>query len=519
MSIFDRLSKKLFSADREISTLQKQLSEQLRQQLADCPGTPAPFAGQLETRLRSLLESSRPKEDSEQPLPTDGALEVALSGDRMTAYVCVFPPVFNGKAITLDAAQQTLQQAGVTYGVDTTALQNALADCTLRVLEIAHGTPSVDGTDGVLEEPFTRQALPALELAPDVFLEFDCHEYLMQPVQKEEVLCQVKIPTPAQPGHDVLGRELAVKTGITPKLSGGENTYVIGHQLVSKVDGIVYWDGTQFAVKRWKILSESVSSPTTNLKLKGDFYIRGDISGGASLETDGSLIIDGQILDATVTVGKNLLVRHGIHGGGQAVLKVGGQLQSPTIEEVRSAEISGHVFANEILKSTLSTDGDIFVLGGRGLVSGCNLTANTQICAKQVGETNTQTTLSVGLHGDLVEVVAQLKEQLEKHTDALDRLRKKIINMRAASSVLSQERREEFAQMQEERKRMESQEKDLRQKLQAARQTLAASLSGKVVCQTLCAPVTVRIGNYEETLMTSSKSCNIHIYLGSIVTR
>lgn len=519
MSIFDRISKKLFSAEREISTLQKQLSEQIQQQLSKCPGTPVSFSKRLEQHLQSLMESCRPKDDTEQPLPADGTVEVVLSDDQMTAYACIFPPVFGGKALTMSDVQQIFLQSKIIYGVDTSALPSALAARTLRILPVAHGTPSIDGTDGELEERFVQQELPVLELSPNVFLEFDCHEYLMQPVLKGDVLCQVKVPKAAQPGHDVLGRELAVKSGTMPNLSGGENTHVASRQLVSDADGIVYWDGTQFAVKPWQILPQSISSPTTTLKLKGDFYIRGSISGGATLETDGNLIIDGEILDATVTVGKSLLVRQGIHGSGQTVLKVGGQLQSPVIEAVRSAEVGGHVFANEIRQTTLATESDIFVLGGRGLISDCNLTANTQVCAKQVGEETTQTTLSVGIHGDLVDVVANLKEQLEKLSETLERLRKKIITMRAASSVLSQERREEFARMQEDRKRMEAQEKELRQKLQTARQTLAASLSGKVVCQTLCAPVTVRIGNYEETLRTSSKSCNIHVYLGSIVTR
>ena len=217
--------------------------------------------------------------------------------------------------------------------------------------------------------------------------------------------------------------------------------------------------------------------------------------------------------------GKNLLVRKGIHGDGKAVIQAGGQLQCPIIEQVSSLNVQGCLFADELLNSTVVSKQDVFVLGGRGLLAGGSVTANKQICAKQIGADGAQTALAVGVHEDLTAAVADLKEKLEQLSVMQEHLRKKIITMRAASSVLSQERREEFTQMQEESKRLASQEKDLKQQLKTARETLAASLSGKVVCQTLQAPVKVRIGNCEETLVNSTTSCNIHAYLGSIVTR
>ena len=521
MSFFDRLSKKLFSADRELSAQEKQLSEQLRQQTAqaDLSGAPASFTERLEQRVKELVGQCRPKDDSEPPVSADGVMELALSRDRMMAYACIFPPLFGGAALTEAGAKATMQSAQILYGIDGDALRQALQEKALRIFTVAHGTPSVDGADGKLEERFARTPLPQMELTPNGFLEFDRNQPLMQPVKAGEVICKVCTPVPAQPGHDVLGRELAVRAGIMPALSGGEQTHEENHQLLADTDGVVYWDDTQFAVKPWKVFEQELNAPTQHLKLKGNFYVSGSISGGASLEVDGNLAIDGQILDGSVTVSQNLIVRQGIHCCGQAAVKVGGQLQCPVIEQIPSLDVKGNIFADEILNSTVTSEQDIFVLGGRGLVSGGMLTANSQVNAKQVGEDGVQTALAVGMHGDLIAAVSRLKEQLEQLTAMQERLRKKIITMRAASSVLSQERREEFTQMQEESKRLANQEKDLKQQLKNVRETLATSLSGKVVCQTLRTPVKVRIGNYEETLVNPANNCNIHVYLGSIVTR
>ena len=146
MSIFDRFSKKIFSAKKVLAAQQQQLLDQLHQQLTE--ELPTSFAGQLEHRIQTMIGQCRPKQDSDEPLPVDGVLELSVSNDQMTAYVCVIPPLFQGAALTLDNAKKVLRDAQILYGVDDAALQQAVCSKTLCITSAAHGTPAVDGIDG-----------------------------------------------------------------------------------------------------------------------------------------------------------------------------------------------------------------------------------------------------------------------------------------------------------------------------------------------------------------------------------
>ncbi|MDR2903412.1 MAG: FapA family protein, partial [Clostridiales bacterium] len=104
---------------------------------------------------KAFLHIEQKITNNKQIAVKDETVRVAVSPDKMTAQIRFVKASPGGKAVTYDQVLSALLQAEVRYGVDTPAIESAVAEKAAgKEYTVARGIASVEGKDGYLEYLF-----------------------------------------------------------------------------------------------------------------------------------------------------------------------------------------------------------------------------------------------------------------------------------------------------------------------------------------------------------------------------
>ncbi len=357
--------------------------------------------GRLQTALKNVcnfrLKSTksnvnRRKKDGEEverePQGLDALPWFFISGDKLHAWVMVFPPTEEGQELTRETLYQAMQDQGIAYGVNE-RLADRLAHDDQRYFHlflIAQGKPAFDGKNGNIVDYFPR----VLErvLAVD---EYDQVDYtalnLIHNVKEGQEICRLIRPTEGEPGRTVLDQEIPAKSGKSVALPKGRNTEISedGDALVALADGHVEFTGRSFQVKPVLDIPGNVDFSTGNIKFLGDVNIKGDVLTGFTVRAMGSIWVGGVIeAGSTVEAGGDLTVVKGILGDGTTTVRAQRCVFSKYIENA-TIYVRENLQTDAIINGGIYCDGEVLVRSGRGVIMGGRVWAAKKVSASTVG--------------------------------------------------------------------------------------------------------------------------------------
>jgi len=360
----------------------------------------------------------------EPPPDLDAEARVFLTGQGMTAWVLIFPPSGMGKNVTREMLEKALDDAKVSFGVDEDLLDRLAGDPEpyFRLCLAARGRPPVDGKDGRIEDRFSRVPTKALQEDETGRVDFTALE-TVQNVQEGDVICRIIFPTVGRDGISVLNQPLRARLGKPAQIPKGRNTDVSadGGSLVALCDGHVEFSGRSFLVKNVLDIASNVDYSTGNISCLGDVHISGDICSGFTVRATGNITVDGVVEASIVEAGGDLIVRKGVQGNGQAILRAHRNIFARYIE-------SSNVYAREDLEAEclinceVYSDSRVTVRSGRGVIVGGHIYAASLITANIVGSRSEQST-AIFLGGrpceeferqTLTQEIEAMKGELEK---------------------------------------------------------------------------------------------------------
>ncbi len=330
----------------------------------------------------------------EPPPDLDAEARVFLTGQNMTAWILIFPPSGMGKNVTRETLEDALDDAKVRFGVDEGLLDFLPEDPEpyFKLCLAARGRPPVDGEDGRVEDLFSR--VPAKTLQEDEAgrVDFTALE-IVQNVREGDVICRILPPTEGSDGMTVLNQPLRARAGRPAQPPKGRNTDLSkdGTCLIAKCDGHVEFSGRSFLVKNVLDIASNVDYSTGNISCLGDVHIRGDICSGFTVRATGNITVDGVVEAGIVEAGGDLIVRKGVQGNGQAILRAHRNIFARYIE-------SSNVYAREDLEAEclinceVYSDGRVTVRSGRGVIVGGHIYAASLITANIIGSRSEQAT-------------------------------------------------------------------------------------------------------------------------------
>lgn len=377
-----------------------------------------PIAQQNEKEVSTKAEDLLLPEDEEDQ---SAKVEIRVDADRMKAKIKLIAPGPNGKKLTEEEILESLKDFGITQGVQEKYIMR-LAKFPVYGITflVAKGTPPVDGVNGKLICHFENKNEKELDEKKD-------KDYknigIIYPVAKDELLCDIELPTEAVDGLDVYGTVIPGKNGKEISSPNGNNTYLSPDklQLFAACEGHAKKVGTKVSVQN-VLTVEAVDYATGNIKFLGDVTIKGDVREGFSVQAGGSIVIFGSVEENTILEAEHdITIKKGVNGKGGHISAKG----SLTVGYLQGADVKVQqdIFVDSIINSNIECGGNIKAEGRGGRIIGGFCKVYGDIRALQLGnDSNISTAIELVGPFQLASQKSDLKTQISQNDENIKKL-------------------------------------------------------------------------------------------------
>lgn len=362
---------------------------------------------------------------SEKIDPVNEKCQIAVTHDRMTAMLRLYPASLGGLPIRKRQIMDQLALQKISYGIDEDAIDNLLQDkqyCTDVI--VARGQHQTAGKDARIEYLFDTNNNSRPELKEDGSVDFFKLNMLHHCTQGQ-VLAKIIPEERGLDGINVFGAVTSAREVARASFSYGINLEVSldGLELISMVDGHVKLvDNTVFVSDVYTV--EDVSTATGNIEYHGNVEVRGNVCENFSIRTDGDVYVKGVVEGAVIEAGGNIIIARGMHGQNKGNLRAGGNVIAKFISAA-VVEADGFVEAEQILNSRVVAGTNINAEAGKGLITGGKVIAKCAIRVRNAGSPmGSATIMEVGSDPEMKKRLAELQKSVGEKSKSVSQMKK-----------------------------------------------------------------------------------------------
>lgn len=341
-------------------------------------------------------------------------VKVSISSDGCRAFATLDGPV--GDEITDEELAAFLEGKGLLFGVKRESLgtlrNNAHSD---EPILVAEGIRPVNGEDGWIEylvDVETTQ--PAAEEMGRV----DLHNlHRIHNVEKGQRLAQIYLPQGGTAGTSVSGEQIPPKPGKKAVVHLGPYTALDPQDqntIIATEDGnLVAMPDGKIEVQPVITIRGDVDFSTGDIDFIGSVVITGDIKSDFSVKVQKKLEVHGNVEDANVQAGGDVVVKKGFFGRGKGMITSGGSVKAAHILNQSIICEKDITVEREAVCATLKAGGK--VASPRAKFVGCIIEAGNEVEALNLGNgEQTQAKVYVGQRTKLVENYNAIEKELEQ---------------------------------------------------------------------------------------------------------
>lgn len=361
------------------------------------------------------------------------SMTAEISEDKMSVSCTFFPPSVGGNTMNAQDIMMSLDNKGVRYGIDQTAILDFIKDrvyCTPVVL--AKGTEVQHGSDASIEYFFNTDL--SLKPAQNEDGSVDYHNLnTIASVEKGDLLARLTPADKGKNGQNVLGEVIQARQVKTLKLEFGKNisTNEERTELYSDVTGHVTLTGGKVFVSDVYDVAADVDNSTGNIKYDGNVHVAGNVRGGFEIIARGDVIVEGVVEDALVRAGGQIVVKRGIHGMSKGTLVAGTNVLCKFIENAK-VSANGYVQADSILHSQVSAGEDVIVNARKGFITGGTIRAGRSVQSQTIGsQMGADMQIEVGMSPEHKERYNALQKEIMEAKQTVDKLQPVIAKYQA----------------------------------------------------------------------------------------
>lgn len=325
------------------------------------------------------------EQENAMAVPVDSQVTVKILENGKWAEITLSKPMFGGAAITKNAMQNALSEAGIVYGIKENVLTELVDQPVYdQPVMIAEGKAAVCGQDGYLRCLFdTDNSLIPIE-AENGLVDYKNLNFV-QNVAKGQVLAEIIPPTAAETGYDIFGNILSAEDGKPLTDPCGDNTQLSedGKTIIASNAGSPKIKNQKQIIVSRVITVDNVDMSTGNLLYVGSIVVKGNVGDGFTVSASEGIVVKGTVENAKLISGGDITVGQGIRGLKSKVV-VGGNLHSKFLENC-IVEVKGDIFTEAILHADIKCHGKIVVSGRRGCIIGGACRAAHSITAQVMG--------------------------------------------------------------------------------------------------------------------------------------
>lgn len=333
----------------------------------------------------------------------DSDVIVSISKDTMKADMMLFPPVLAGAERTADQMIERIKKDyEVTFGLDEQLVRDTVANKDYyKYLEIAQGRVPQKGKDGEVVLMFDPSRSYAPTILPDGSADYK-NMNLFVHVTRGDLVATAVPPEDGVDGFTVKGAVIPAQRGKEKKLPKGKNVAISedGKSLVAEKNGRVDMIKDRIEVSDVHHVSGDVDMSVGNVNFDGDVVVDGNVISGLSIETTGSIEVRGYVEGATLTAGKDIILRNGMQGMSQGKLEAGGNIVARFIERA-TLIAKGSVFADYMVYCLITAGENVILKGKFGKLLGGVIRAGREVTAKTIGSPGSdRTQIELGILPD-----------------------------------------------------------------------------------------------------------------------
>lgn len=348
-----------------------------------------------------------------------------ISETRMEAFLILYRR-FSEKEI-----RELLKENEIVYGIKEDALQE-LAQGKLNYEEVfvAQGTAKKDGRDGYFEYHFNPQPETRPIILPDGSVDYNVLGK-MELVTKGQLLVTYHTVWPAVVGRDVQGNIMEAYEGkeLPPLQCKRCEPDESGCKYYASTEGNVTLEGKCLTVTPIYAIEGNLDAATGDVDFHGDVFVQGNVFAGVTLKTTGTITINGHVETAHLFAGKDVILKNGMQGSGNGVIRAGRNVMARFLEQTQ-VYAGNEVNTGAILNCEVESGQSVVIAGNRGTIIGGSVTAVEQITAASIGNRAGVTTqLVIGLDcefkekmGEIDRLTDEYEENMKDAENALDRI-------------------------------------------------------------------------------------------------
>lgn len=352
-----------------------------------------------------------------------GIFKIRIADDDMYAYLSVYPPVNQGKKVTIEDIYNELEILGIKTGLKSESIKESITIAEfgniIENVKIAVGVPPIDGKDATIVKHFEEKIVKK-EVKDDEKVDYRDITNIIN-VVTGELLVSKKPPTKGVSGVTVKGVEIFPKEGKDIEITILEGVREENFQYFAEIDGYVYFKDNKLAVyPLYKV--KNVDYRVGNINFNGTVYVTGDVLYGFKIEAQKDVIVDGICDDCTIIAGERIEIKGGIKGKGQNLFKAKKEFICGYIE-------NGNIYCEGDINikkysynSKMYSKGKVSALESRGVLAGGYIQAYSEIECMTLGAKGVSNfTVRVGDDYTFEATLMEKEEYLEKINIALEK--------------------------------------------------------------------------------------------------
>ena len=356
-------------------------------------------------------------------LANESLVQVYISPDELTAYLTLREPL-PGETFTLEQLKKVLQDKGITYGVDEVVLQRMLDQKEFqKEIMIASGKATVDGIDGWYEYNFRQNLSKKPQVREDGTVDYWSMD-LIETVLSGQVIAIYHPAIPGENGMTVTGKVLQAKIGkeLSPLKGRGFERNNDNLTYVASLDGKIEVIDGRINIINYHEVFGNADLTVGNIDFTGDIVIHGNVCTGISVHAGGTVTIDGAVEGATLSAGKDIVLRGGVLGNNRAEIFAKGNIYARFVEYA-TVKAQGDIEADYFLQCEVQSRQRIRVTGKKGLIVGGHVHAVCGIEANEIGnDSEVTSTIEVGVGEAVQHRIKVLQHQLLVLKDEINKI-------------------------------------------------------------------------------------------------
>lgn len=174
----------------------------------------------------------------------------------------------------------------------------------------------------------------------------------------------------------------------------------------------------------------NVDASTGDIEYNGTVNVTGNVNTGYVIKAEGDIIVNGVVEGATLIAGGNIVLKRGMQGMSRGVLEAEGNVTAKFIENSR-VRCRGTLMCDAVLHSDVECNGEVSVLGRKGLINGGHMRSYSNISATQLGSMmGTSTVVEIMSDIEQMKLLNDLEEKSKEAKEALSKMDSVLISIK-----------------------------------------------------------------------------------------